>query len=122
MMDPTIRARLLALPEAFRTNTVMVIDNLASSNVAKADRDSRHAWLLADGVAKGTIDGKNEQIRRAQIDQLLAEDTIYLDAVERMQDSDLLIKNGQLSLDALRFEASILIAIANNDAPLTLPT
>jgi len=123
MIDPTIRAQLLMLPAAFRTNTVMVINNLTLANIARGDRDSALAWLLAEGVAKGTIDGKNEQTRRAQIDQLLAEDTIYLDAVARMQTSELLIKSCQLSLDALRFEFGVLSTIANNDLPpLTLPT
>ena len=116
MIDPTIRARLLALPGEFRDSARAILQHQEELRYAKEQRELCKAALLIELAAKWEQAKLNESIRKVQADAALVGDELYMALEKAVANSEGGIRLNQMMLDSLRFESTILIAVANNDS------
>lgn len=115
MIDPQIRARLLAMPETYRENVAAMITNHAILANAKVAMEGIKANVAYDLAKRWAETKSNEQTRNAELGGELKGNATYQEMLGAAQRAEEALKLDQMRLDSLRFERDCLIAVANND-------
>ena len=119
-MDPQIRTRLLAMAAEYRSYTDSNISYLAGIGQFRMAAETQKNILTAQLAQSWAETRLNEQVRNAQLAQVLLADRKYQETLTRIQEVDERVKENNLLLECLRFERDIVTCIANNDDALRL--
>ena len=99
--------------------TLAELDVVAEDICARARLRAEHMSLLQSAKARleeakafvllnGPIDGKNEQIRNAQLTEVLKTDLAYQNALDKVRDLEDLLASDDIELERLRAQLSAL--------------
>lgn len=118
-IEPTIRERLLSLPQEYWMNVQEQISHHGQLARTRQAMEARKTNLMTDLAREWAETKSNEQTRNAQVGQALLADGPYQDMITAGVSLEEALKADQLRMDALRFERDILVCIANNDGANT---
>jgi len=117
-MNSEIRTRLMDIALQYNAVTYSNISNLSGISKHRPAAEAQRNILGAELAATWAETKSNEQVRNAQLAEVLLADSKYQDALAFIRYLEEQVKANNLRLDCLRFERDCLVAIAEGDSRL----